>query len=119
MSQAPIKDETLETFGNNFEVEFWSPVGKHYGVSSFESEVRFELDRFLGMGCSHGRATTVYGPEAVETLKEKYETIYHDVTWEFHSEDTYKSFILHGIGAYVGSVYVEFCIARVIEKMME
>jgi hypothetical protein len=119
MSQAPINYAHLESLGGNFEVDFWSPVGKYYQVVSFESEVRFELDRFLGMGCSYGRAMTVYGPEAVETLKEKYETIYHDVTWEFHSEDTYKSFILHGIGAYVGSVYVEFCIARVIEKMME
>jgi hypothetical protein len=119
MSQAPIKDETLETFGNNFEVEFWSPVGKHYGVSSFESEVRCVLDQFLGMGCSYGKVTTVYGPKAVETLKEKYETIYHDVTREFHSEGTYKSFILHGDDVYVGSVYVGFCIARVIEKMMK
>jgi hypothetical protein len=119
MSQAPTNADYFETFGNNFEVEFRSPEGKHFGVSSSERAVRFELDKFLGMDRPDGRTRTIYGSEIADTLKEKYETIYYDVTWEFHSEDTYKSFVLFGIGAYSDTSYIKFCIARVIEKMMK
>lgn len=100
----------------HFSVEFQATTGKRYQVSSNVSEVCFELDRILGFG---SRTTTVYGLEASESLRAQYDTIYAQVVEDFQNQDTYKTFILHGIGAYDGTAYVQFCIARTIEKMMK
>jgi hypothetical protein len=95
----------------HFSVEFQATTGKRYDVSSNVSEVRT-----LGLG---SRTTTVYGLEASESLRAQYDTIYTQVVEDFQNQDTYKTFILHGIGAYDGTAYVQFCIARTIEKMMK
>lgn len=119
MNQSPIKDVSREESLTSFWVEFRSPTGKRYETVSFGSEVCFQLDRFLGVGSSQGRVATVYGTEAADTLKNEYDTIYNQVVKDFHNPDIYKTFILHGNGAYDGTAYVQFCIARTIEKMMK
>ena len=102
-----------------FSVEFQATTGKRYQVSSNVSEVCFELDRILGLPLIGSRTTTVYGLEASESLRAQYDTIYTQVIEDFQNQDTYKTFILHGLGAYDGTAYVQFCIARTIEKMMK
>ena len=119
MSQSPVKDASREYFSTSLWVEFRSPSGKRYETISSCSEVCFELDQFLGVGSSQGRAETIYGTEAADTLKHEYDIIYNQVVTDFHNPDIYKIFILHGIGAYDGTAYVQFCIARAIEKMMK
>ena len=102
-----------------FSVEFQATTGKRYAVSSNVSEVCFELDRFLGGSSPHERVAAVYGLDASVALRAQYDTIYNQVVEEFQNQDTYKTFILHSIGAYDSTAYLQFCIARTIEKMMK
>lgn len=103
---------------DRFSVEFHSEAKNRYSVSSRGDEISFEICRTLGINTSSpSRVSTVYGSVVAENLKARCFDIYEQVVEEFQNVETYKTFLLHAIGAYDSSAYLNFCISKVVSKL--